>query len=53
MIAQLEVRHGSNTGFMWTHLAGFNNALHYSITGDHIDAQEAPRIGLFNKVVMQ
>lgn len=53
VIAQLEVRHGSNTGFMWTQLAGFNNALHYSITGDHIDAQEAPRIGLFNKVVTQ
>jgi enoyl-CoA hydratase/carnithine racemase len=51
VFAQPEVRHGSNTGFMWTHLAGFNNALRYSLTGDHIDAQEALRIGLVNQVV--
>lgn len=51
VFAQPEVRHGSNTSFMWTHLAGFNNALRYSLTGDHIDAQEALRIGLVNKVV--
>ncbi len=51
VFAQPEVRHGSNTSFMWTLLAGFKNALRYGLTGDHIDAQEALRIGLVNKVV--
>ena len=51
VFAQPEVRHGSNTSFMWTHLAGFKNALRYGLTGDHIDAEEALRIGLVVKVV--
>ncbi|MBI4522721.1 MAG: enoyl-CoA hydratase/isomerase family protein [Deltaproteobacteria bacterium] len=51
VFGQPEVRHGSNTTFMWTLLAGFKNALRYSLTGDHIDAAEALRIGLLNKVV--
>lgn len=51
VFAQPEVRHGSNTSFMWTLLAGFKNALRYGLTGDHIDAHEALRIGLVNKVV--
>ena len=51
VFAQPEVRHGSNTSFMWTLLAGFKNSLRYGLTGDHIDAQEALRIGLVNKVV--
>ena len=51
VFAQPEVRHGSNTSFMWTLLAGFKNALRYSLVGDHVDAQEAMRIGLVNKVV--
>jgi enoyl-CoA hydratase/carnithine racemase len=51
IFAQPEVRHGSNTTFMWTLLAGFKNALRYGLVGDHIDAQEALRIGLVNKVV--
>ncbi len=51
IFAQPEVRHGSNTSFMWTLLAGFKNALRYGLTGDHIDANEALRIGLVNKVV--
>jgi enoyl-CoA hydratase/carnithine racemase len=51
IFSQPEVRHGSNTSFMWTLLAGFKNALRYGLTGDHIDAQEALRIGLVNKVV--
>ena len=38
---------------MWTLLAGFKNALRYGLTGDHIDAQEALRIGIVNKVVPQ
>ena len=51
VFAQPEVRHGSNTSFMWTLMAGFKNALRYALTGDHIDAQEALRIGIVNKVV--
>jgi enoyl-CoA hydratase/carnithine racemase len=51
VFAQPEVRHGSNTSIMWTLLAGFKNALRYGLTGDHIDAQEALRIGIVNQVV--
>jgi enoyl-CoA hydratase/carnithine racemase len=51
VFAQPEVRHGSNTSFLWTHMAGFKNALRYGLVGDHIDAQEALRIGLVIKVV--
>ncbi|MFQ5932424.1 MAG: enoyl-CoA hydratase/isomerase family protein [Nitrospiraceae bacterium] len=53
VFAQPEVRHGSNTSFMWTLIAGFKNALRYGLVGDHIDAQEALRIGIVNKVVPQ
>ncbi len=53
VFSQPEVRHGSNTSFMWTLLAGFKNALRYGLVGDHIDAQEALRIGIVNKVVPQ
>jgi enoyl-CoA hydratase len=45
------VRHGASTDFIWVALAGFKNALRYSLTGDHVDAQEALRIGLVNQVV--
>src|SRR5690349_14870507 len=51
VFAQPEVRHGSNTSFMWTLLGGYKNALRYGLTGDHIDAYEALRIGLVVKVV--
>jgi enoyl-CoA hydratase/carnithine racemase len=51
VFAQPEVRHGSNTSFMWTLLGGYKNALRYGLTGDHIDAGEALRIGLVVKVV--
>jgi enoyl-CoA hydratase/carnithine racemase len=51
VFAQPEVRQISNTNFMWTLLAGFKNALRYGLTGDHIDAHEAMRIGLVNEVV--
>ena len=51
VFGQPEVRHGSTTDFIWVLLAGFKNALRYSLTGDHIDAQEALRIGIVNKVV--
>src|SRR5918996_422620 len=51
VFAQPQVRHGANTDFIWVALAGFKNALRYSLTGDHVDAQEALRIGLVNQVV--
>ena len=51
VFAQPEVRHGSNTSFLWTMLAGVKNSLRYGLVGDHIDAQEALRIGLVIKVV--
>jgi enoyl-CoA hydratase/carnithine racemase len=51
VFGQPQVRHAANTDFIWVALAGFKNALRYSLTGDHIDAQEALRIGLINQVV--
>ena len=51
VFGQPQVRHGANTDFIWVALAGFKNALRYSLTGDHVDAQEALRIGLVNEVV--
>ena len=50
VFAQPEVRMISNTNFFWTLNAGYKHALRYGLTGDHIDAQEALRIGLVNKV---
>jgi len=51
VFGQPQVRHAANTDFIWVALAGFKNALRYSLTGDHVDAQEARRIGLVNQVV--
>jgi len=51
VFGQPEVRMISNTNFIWVLLAGYKNALRYALTGDHLDAQEALRIGLINKVV--
>jgi len=51
VFGQPQVRHGDSTDFIWVLLAGFKNALRYSLTGDHIDAREALRIGLVNQVV--
>ena len=51
VFGQPEIRHGANTDFVWVLLAGFKNALRYSLTGDHVDAREALRIGLVNQVV--
>ncbi len=51
VFGQPQIRHSSGTDFIWVILAGFKNALRYSLTGDHIDAQEALRIGLVNQVV--
>ena len=51
VFGQPQVRHGANSDFIWVALAGFKNALRYALTGDHVDAQEALRIGLVNQVV--
>ena len=51
VFGQPQIRHASGTDFIWVTLAGFKNALRYSLTGDHIDAREALRIGLVNQVV--
>lgn len=51
VFGQPEVRHISNTSFFWVLSAGYKNALRYSLTGDHIDAEEALRIGIVNKIV--
>jgi enoyl-CoA hydratase len=51
VFAQPEVRHGNTINFIWTLASGFKNSLRYGLTGDHIDAWEAERIGIVNKVV--
>jgi len=51
VFGQPQVRHSAGTDFVWVLLAGFKNALRYSLTGDHIDAKEALRIGLVNQIV--
>lgn len=51
VFGQPQIRHAAGTDFIWVVLAGFKNALRYALTGDHIDAQEALRIGLVNQVV--
>ena len=51
VFGQPEVRNISNTSFLWTLMAGYKNSLRYSLTGDHVDAEEALRIGLVNQVL--
>ncbi len=51
VFGQPQIRHASGTDFIWVMLAGFKNALRYSLTGDHIDAREALRLGLVNQIV--
>jgi enoyl-CoA hydratase/carnithine racemase len=51
VFAQPEVRMISNTNFFWTLNAGYKHALRYGLTGDHIDAKEALRIGIINDIV--
>ena len=43
----------SNTSFIWTLNAGYKHALRYGLTGDHIDAEEALRIGIINQIIPQ
>lgn len=51
VFAQPEVRHVSNTTFLFAALVGWKHANRYALTGDHFDAQEALRIGMLNDVV--
>ena len=51
VFSQPEIRMISNTSFFWTLNAGYKHALRYGLTGDHIDAEEALRIGLVNNVI--
>ena len=51
VFAQPQVRHGDGSDFIWAVLAKFKNALRYGLTGDHLDANEALRMRLVNKVV--
>jgi enoyl-CoA hydratase/carnithine racemase len=51
VFAQPEVRHISNTTFLFAALVGWKTAHRYGLTGDHFDAAEAHRIGIVNEVV--
>ncbi len=51
VFGQPEVRQGMPGGAIWALAAGWKNALRYALTGDHLDAAEALRIGLINEVV--
>jgi enoyl-CoA hydratase/carnithine racemase len=51
VFGQPEVRHVSNTTFLFAALAGWKAAHRYGLTGDHFDAAEAHRLGLVNEVV--
>jgi enoyl-CoA hydratase/carnithine racemase len=51
VFAQPEVRHISNSSFLFTALCGWKAANRWALTGDHFDAAEALRIGMVNEVV--
>lgn len=51
VFAQPEVRHVSNSTYLFTALCGWKNANRWALTGDHFDAKEAYRIGMVNEVV--
>src|SRR5919204_5663361 len=51
VFAQPEVRHTSNTTILFAALAGWKAAHRYGLTGDHLDAAEALRLGIVNEVV--
>jgi enoyl-CoA hydratase len=51
VFAQPEVRHISNSTYLFAALCGWKNANRWALTGDHFDAQEALRIGMVNEVV--
>lgn len=51
VFAQPEVRMVSNSTFLFAALCGWKVANRWTLTGDHMDAQEALRVGLVNEVV--
>jgi enoyl-CoA hydratase len=51
VFAQPEVREISNSTYLLTALCGWKVANRWTLTGDHMDAPEALRIGLVNEVV--
>ena len=51
VFAQPEVRHISNSTFLFTALCGWKAANRWTLTGDHFDADEALRINMVNEVV--
>ena len=51
IFGQPQVRHSDGTDFIWTVLGKFKTALRYGLTGDRVDAKEALRLRLVNKVV--
>jgi enoyl-CoA hydratase/carnithine racemase len=51
VFGQPEVRHVSNTTFLLAALAGWKAAHRWALTGDHLDAAEALRLGIVNEVV--
>ncbi len=51
VFGQPEVRHVSNTTFLLAALTNWKHAHQWALTGDHMDAQEAQRIGIINRVV--
>jgi len=51
VFGQPEVRHISNTTVLFAALAGWKAAHRYGLTGDHLDAAEAYRLGIVNEVV--
>lgn len=51
VFAQPEIRHISNSTFLFAALCGWKHANRWTLTGDHFDAQEALRIGVVNEVV--
>jgi enoyl-CoA hydratase/carnithine racemase len=51
VFAQPEIRHISNSSFLFAALCGWKAANRWALTGDHFDAPEALRIGMVNEVV--
>ncbi|MFT6583835.1 MAG: enoyl-CoA hydratase/carnithine racemase [Alphaproteobacteria bacterium] len=51
VFAQPEVRHISNSSYLFTALCGWKAAIRWTLTGDHFDAEEALRINMVNEVV--
>ena len=51
VFAQPEVRHISNSSYLFAALCGWKAANRWTLTGDHFDANEALRIGMVNEVV--